>query len=680
MGNSAGVNVGRCAAAVLIAVFASHCRADEGAPERVVLEKDWSKAPLEVPSTLYGIFFEDINWAADGGIYAEMVANRGFDWRTERPAYWEYDFRGGAEARVTQEWAKPLYPENAQYLRIEAIGAGTGCGMRNRGFCGGMKIVGGAKYDLKFYARGVDGYAGGLRVVLEKPSVEKGGAIVQLAEFKVRPGQMKVGEAGATPFDRILPDWTKFTAELVAAEDATNATLSVLLDSKGIVDVEFVSLFPRDTYRHEPNGLRADLVEKLAALRPGIIRFPGGCIAEGDDFMSWYDWKRSVGPVERRYLNENRWDSERSARRLVYWQTQGLGYFEYFRLCEDLGAEPLPICLAGLTCQYRRPTHFAPMESLDYFVTNIVDLIEFATGDPSKNPWAKIRADMGHPAPFRLKYVGIGNENWDQPFFDRYSVVASAVARLHPEITIVSSSGPNVDEGRWERAWKFLREQNAELVDEHYYRDPDWFLRNACRYDSYPRTGPKVYAGEYACHERSRANTLRSAVCEAAMMCGFERNCDVVRMSSYAPLFNNVDAPGYHWTPDMIWFDKSRVLETANYRVQRLFAENRPERTCPLRSVGDASGLFWSAGEAKGGELVVKIVNARETCREVELRLGAPEGEVSVLELSGESHESVNTFEEPDAVCVRASSARASGGSVSLRLRPWSVMVVRIPR
>jgi alpha-L-arabinofuranosidase len=335
--------------------------------------------------------------------------------------------------------------------------------MRNRGFCGGMKIVGGAKYDLKFYARGVDGYAGGLRVVLEKPSVEKGGAIVQLAEFKVRPGQMKVGEAGATPFDRILPDWTKFTAELVAAEDATNATLSVLLDSKGIVDVEFVSLFPRDTYRHEPNGLRADLVEKLAALRPGIIRFPGGCIAEGDDFMSWYDWKRSVGPVERRYLNENRWDSERSARRLVYWQTQGLGYFEYFRLCEDLGAEPLPICLAGLTCQYRRPTHYAPMESLDYFVTNIVDLIEFATGDPSKNPWAKIRADMGHPAPFRLKYVGIGNENWDQPFFDRYSVVASAVARLHPEITIVSSSGPNVDEGRWERAWKFLREQNAGL-------------------------------------------------------------------------------------------------------------------------------------------------------------------------------------------------------------------------
>ena len=657
----------------------------------MTLTADPAKPSLEVPETLWGIFFEDINWAADGGIYAEMVANRGFDWRTERPGYWEYDFRGGAEARVTQEWAKPLYPENAQYLRIEAIGAGDGCGVRNRGFANGMVVKAGAKYDLKFYARGTDGYTGGLRVVLEKPSAGKGKAPELLAEYKVAPGALKVGKAGATPFDRELADWTKYTAVLEPTADATNATLSVLLDTKGIVDLEFVSLFPQETYRREPNGLRPDLVEKLAALQPKLIRFPGGCIAEGDDFMSWFDWKRSVGPVERRYLNENRWDTEGGKRNLVYWQTQGLGYFEYFRLCEDLGAEPLPICLAGLTCQYRRPVHYAPLDSLDYFVTNIVDLIEFATGDPAKNPWAKIRAEMGHPAPFKLHYVGIGNENWDKPFFDRFPLIASKVKALYPDITIVSSSGPNVDEGRWERAWDFMTKYGAEILDEHYYRPPEWFLKNANRYDTYSRTAPKVYAGEYACHEKDRANSLHAAICEAAMMCGFERNCDVVRMSSYAPLFNNLDAPGYHWRPDMIWFDKTRVFGTPNYYVQKLFATNRPDVTvpvkecCPARegtssTVASNKTVFWTVGKKNDGTVIAKLVNASDEVRSVTLDLALPAGTLTVETVSDPDPNAVNTIDEPERVTIRTTAEPFAGGAPARELPPWRAAVLKLTK
>lgn len=668
----------------IVSIAALATFATLAANAEIRLSVDETKAALEVPKTLYGIFFEDINWAADGGIYAEMVANRGFDWRTPTPSMWEYDFRGGAEARITLEWAKPLYPENAQYLRIECIGVGEGggCGVKNRGFANGMRVEAGKAYNLKFYARGVDGYKGNIRAQL----VAKGET---LAEFTVENNDLNIGKAGATPFDRELADWKRYAAVFTPEKTSNEASLSILLDAPGIVDLEFVSLFPQDTWKGQENGLRKDLVEMLAALKPGIIRFPGGCIAEGDDFASWYDWKRSVGPVERRYLNENRWDMEGKplARNLKYWQTEGLGYFEYFRLCEDLGAEPLPICLSGLTCQYRRPTHFAPMESLDYFVTNILDLVEFATGDAATNPWAKIRAEMGHPAPFALHYVGIGNENWDEKFFERFDVIAKAVKAVHPEIMVVSSSGPMVDEGRWERGWKFLSDWGAEIIDEHYYKSPEWFLANANRYDNYSRKAPKVYAGEYACHDLDRTNTVRAAICEAAMMCGFERNCDVVAMSSYAPLFNNIDATGYHWRPDMIWFDKAHVYPTPSYAVQKLFSANRPDFTLPLKmeTVGSpvTERFFYSAGKMADGTVLVKLVNAGKTPLEVKIDLGdilaakdAESAKITVETLSGDPDATGDDIKHETSTITPNCSLLTP--NCYLTLPPWSATVVKI--
>ena len=313
-------------------------------------------------------------------------------------------------------------------------------------------------------------------------------------------------------------------------------------------------------------------------------------------------------------------------------------------------------------------------------MTNICDLIEFATGDPATNPWAKIRAEMGHPAPFALHYVGIGNENWDKPFFDRFPLIASKVKALYPNVMIVSSSGPNVDEGRWERAWEFMTKYGAEILDEHYYRPPDWFLKNANRYDTYSRTAPKVYAGEYACHEKGRENSLHSAICEAAMMCGFERNCDVVRMSSYAPLFNNLDAPGYHWRPDMIWFDKTRVFGTPNYYVQKLFATNRPDVTVPVKAGVDCATAFWSVGQKLDGTTIVKLVNAAGEAQPIALDLALPAGTLTVETVTDADPNAVNTIDDPERVTIKTTTEAFAGGSLTRELAPWSATVLKLAK
>ena len=529
-----------------------------------------------IPKTLYGLFFEDINYAADGGLYPELIANRGFDWRTRGPEGWTREWRGEAMGRVSLQGGWPLHPNTFQYLRIQCYAAGDGAGVANAGF-GGIAVRQGAKYDLSFYARPHADYAGGLTVRLETAD-QKARATYRIEKDAWR--NRVSGGVSETPLDPPRPpEWVKYETVFTPAQTVTNGQLVILLDAAGTVDLELVSLFPQDTYKGRKNGLRKDLMEMLAAMKPATLRFPGGCVVEGYDFETIYLWKRTVGPLERRALNHNRWG---------YWQTHGLGYFEYFQMAEDLGAEPLPILAAGMTCQFHKPLECIPLDSLDFVIQDALDLIEFANGSP-ETVWGKLRAEMGHPAPFNLKYLGIGNENWDNLFLDRYARIAQALKAKHPEITIISSAGAAPEGPMFELAWKRLPEMKAELVDEHYYKPPEWFFSQATRYDNYDRNGPKVYVGEYACHTRDRKNNLIAALAEAAIMTGFERNSDVVVMAAYAPLFNKIG--NTQWNIDLIWFDNVRAYGTPSYYVQKLFMNHLPDTLLPVEVSANTATL-----------------------------------------------------------------------------------------
>jgi len=532
-----------------------------------------------IPKTLYGIFFEDINYAADGGLYAELIANRGFDWRTREPEGWAREWRGEAMGRVSLQGGYPVHPNTWQYLRVECYAPGEGAGVANGGF-GGIAVKQGAGYDLSFYARPHAGYAGGLTVRLE--TADKKPLATYRIEKDAWTNKPRGGAAGtprATLDPPAPPEWAKYAAVLTPSAAVTNAQLVVLLDAAGTVDLDLVSLFPQDTYKGRTNGMRADLMQMLKEMKPATLRFPGGCVVEGGDFETMYHWKRTVGPLERRALNWNRWG---------YWQSHGLGFFEYFQLAEDIGAEPLPILAAGMTCQFKKPVECIPLGSLDGVIQNALDLIEFANGAPD-TAWGRVRADMGHPAPFNMKYVGIGNENWDNLFLDRYAVIAKAVKAKHPEITIISSAGAAPEGPMFELAWKRLPELKAELVDEHFYKPPEWFLSQATRYDAYDRNGPKVYVGEYACHTRDRKNNLHAALCEAAAMTGFERNSDVVTMAAYAPLFNKIG--NTQWNVDLIWFDNVNAFGTPSYYVQKLFMNQQPDVLLPTEVSANETAL-----------------------------------------------------------------------------------------
>jgi len=560
----------------LAVVFGAALAASASDPLRVTVRAD--RPGHAIPKTLYGIFFEDINYAADGGLYPELIANRGFDWRTREPEGWTREWRGEAMGRVSLQGGYPVNPNTWQYLRIECYAPGEGAGVANAGF-GGIALRRGAKYDLSFYARPHANYAGGLTVRLETSEREP------LAAYRIgkgtwtnRPRNDTPGTAHA-PFDPPPPEWAKYEAVFSPGSTVTNARLVVLLDARGTVDLDLVSLFPQDTFNGRKNGLRPDLMRLLKEMRPATLRFPGGCVVEGFDFETLYHWKRTVGPLERRAINWNRWG---------YWQSHGLGFFEYFQMAEDIGAEPLPILSAGMTCQFHKPLECIPLGSLDGVVQNALDLIEFANG-PADSRWGSVRAAMGHPAPFNLHYVGIGNENWDNVFLDRYAIIAKAVKAKHPEIAIISSAGAAPEGPTFEWAWKRLPELKAELVDEHFYKSPEWFLAQANRYDKYDRDGPKVYIGEYACHTRDRKNNLQAALCEAAAMTGFERNSDVVQMSAYAPLFNKIGST--QWNVDLIWFDNARAFGTPSYHVQKLFMNNLPDVLLPVDVAANGTPL-----------------------------------------------------------------------------------------
>ncbi len=580
-----------------------------------------------VSEGMIGLFFEDINYAADGGLYAEMLENRSFefvdcygdkgDYYTKpAPGYgWSAEGDGAVLEFVT---GSPLYRENPHYLRFTADREGAG--FKNKAYRG-IYLRKGEEYRVSFYAR-MASYTGNFTVCVKKGDTVSAKALI---EGRQDP---------ADPWHK----WIRYEAYLEAREDVDGADFVLSLDGKGIVEFDFISMMPADAVA---GVFRKDLFECLKGLHPGFLRFPGGCIVEGDTLENRYRWKESVGAPEARKSNFNRWAVHGTTREngwhteySHYNQTLGIGFYEYFLLCEMIGAKPLPVLNVGLACQYQSYELVEPgTPEFGEFIQDALDLIEFANGSPDTF-WGGVRARMGHEEPFGLSMVGIGNEQWqtkEADFFTRYRLFEKAIHEKYPEIKLIGSAGPDIISDHYRDAWSFYRQEGAEnenfcyAVDEHYYVKPEWFYDHVDFYDEY-RRDVKVFSGEYAAHPENgmnnpAANTLKGALSEAAFLTGVERNADVVILASYAPLFARL---GYaQWSPDLIWFDENGTYPTASYYVQKMYGENMGTVTIPME--GQEKAL---AGEAvyvnvtldeKTREYIVKAVNAGDTDKSLEI-------------------------------------------------------------
>ena len=559
-----------------------------------VMTVDVSKPTAQIQPTMYGIFFEDINFGADGGLYAELVKNRSFEFPQSFVGWVPF-------GDVTVQDADPAFPRNPHYIRIVNDGRLLRAGIDNEGYRGiGLKA--GEEYRFSVYARTPEAQPMKLSIEL----VQADGA---------NPVKKSIEISGK--------EWVKTTAILKSTFTDPHARLRIVLESRGTVDMDHISLFPVKTWKGRENGLRADLAQALYDLNPGVLRFPGGCIIEGNSLATRYQWKNSVGPVENRPLNENRWNYTFKHRAFPdYFQSYGLGFYEFFLLSEDIGAEPLPVISCGLSCQYES-NEVVPLDELDPYVQDALDLIEFANGDATTK-WGKVRVDMGHPAPFNLKMIAVGNEQWDKVYVERLEVFTKAIREKYPDIKIIGSSGPSASGDKFDYLWPEMKRVGVDLVDEHYYMEPKWFQDNARRYDSYDRQGPKVFAGEYAAHDHptGKANNLFTALSEAAFMTGLERNADVVHLATYAPLFAHVDA--WQWNPDLIWYDNLRMMRTPNYYVQQMYGMNAGTDVLRLQMEGQPvagqDSLYATAALNKPtNEIIVKLVNTASTPAEVKI-------------------------------------------------------------
>ena len=625
-----------------------------------VIDINTKKLGAPIQPTMYGLFFEDINYAADGGLYGELVKNRSFEF-PDRLMGWEAF--GTFEVKDDGPFERcPHYME----LRDPRHGDRRS-GISNNGFFG-IGLHEGEDYRFSVWA---------------KTPQDSARIIVQFIDRATMEEHQEFAEARLTIKGN---EWKQYELVLKSPRTIQKAQLRIFLDGKNTVDLEHISLFPVNTFKNRKNGMRRDLAQALADEKPGLLRFPGGCIVEGVDLATRYQWKNTIGPVENRPLNENRWEYSFPYRFFPdYFQSYGLGFFEFFQLSEDIGAEPLPVLNVGMACQFQNwndESAHVPLDQLQPYIQDCLDLIEFANGSVDSE-WGKKRAEMGHPEPFNMKYIGVGNEQWDDMYFKRLEPFVAAIRAKYPHIKIIGTSGPDSEGKMFEKGWEAMRKQKADLVDEHFYRNEDWFLGNAAgkarygdncgglRYENYDRKGPKVFAGEYACHGKGKKwNHYEASILEAGFMTDLERNADVVYMTAYAPLFAHVE--GWQWRPDLIWYDNTRMFKSCSYYVQQMYATNKG--THVLTTTMDKQfvagqegqdGLFASSVFDKNtGEIIVKVINTSKQTQSVALNLLGLKGEhtARTITLCHDGMDDENTLDNPELITPQEGTILCEAG------------------
>ena len=597
-----------------------------------------------ISDKLVGIFFEDISYAADGGLYAELVQNRDFEYSSSDRNEWNALTAWEHSKGVRVETAQPLSKVNPHYVVMRADT------LYNIGWDGIADK--GAAYDFSMYARMMADGAKQMTVAL----VADDGTVMAEGKLKVAGREWK-------RYALALTTDTKKRTKLYGGE-VQNCRLVIVGKKEAEVALDMISLFPHDTYKG--HGLRKDLAETIAALKPKFVRFPGGCMSHGEGIDNIYHWNHTVGPWQDRVPDKNIWH---------YHQTRGLGFYEYFQFCEDIGAEPLPVLAAGVPCQNSGPDKDGfggqqggiPMEDMPAYCQEILDMIEWANGDPAKSKWAKMRADAGHPEPFNLKYVGIGNEDIISTVFEeRCLMICKAIKEKYPDIVVCGTVGPFHDPSAdYIEGWRFAKENSRyiDMVDEHYYESPGWFLNNQDYYDGYDPKAPKVYLGEWA----SRTRTMESALVEAMHLCHIEKNADVVVMTSYAPLL--CKEKHHNWNPNMIYFDNTNITLTPSYHTQKLFSVNGGDRyvASTLRVPEGLENRVAASvvTDSKSGKKYVKLVNALPST----LKLN-----VSGLDISGNT--AIEGFRgmPADKAVQPADGVKVEGSAITLP--PYTVVCV----
>lgn len=625
---------------------------------------------------LIGVFFEDLSHAADGGLYAELIQNRDFEYCEDsfaREKNWTHDYAwstsSGASLTITD--IKPIHPNNKFYAVLDVTQVGGT--LINSGF-DGIYMKKGEKYDFSLFVSSI--HSSAKKEFAEVRIVSKNGDIIAQNKISLN-----------------AKDWKQQTCTLIATADDTDARLEIMPLQTGTYALDMISLFPQNTFKGRKNGLRRDLAQLIADLQPRFIRFPGGCLAHGDGLDNMYDWKGSVGPLhERRHL-PNIWH---------YHQTRGLGYFEYFQFCEDVGAEPLPIIAAGVSCQNSGLLHKSliesgkmksdlpelfsegqqggiPMDKMPQYIQDVLDLIEWANGNPRTSKWAKIRADAGHPAPFNLKYIGLGNEDMiSEEFKIRFKMIYDVVKEYYPDITIIGTAGPDIKGIDYEEGWKYATELQVPIVDEHCYRPTGWYIYNQNFYDHYDRSKSKVYLGEWAARSYSHSQTsLESALAEALHMTNLERNGDIVCMTSYAPLL--AKEGHIHWNPDLLYFNNSEVHPTASYYTQRMFGQNSGDEYIPAELNTDQQDRKVNLRigqsvirESKTGDIIIKLVNLLPISVNTNLYLPSLQGYNPIASTS------ILTGDIRSKTAIPVNGNLAIGEKFSYKMPQYSFTVIRI--
>lgn len=593
---------------------------------------------------LYGTFFEDINYGGDGGLYAELIANRSFEYydrdgkSDKRKMCWETI--GDTEFEIESDT-----PLNRVHRNYAAVRGTAGSGIRNSGYGGdGFAVHNGDTFNLSLYA------ASDIIVPVSIYIADKNGTVY---------GDVKI-EVSST-------EWHKYEHKITVKGSCKNVYLEIVLEQAGNVKLEFISLFPSDTFMGRKNGFRRDIAEMIADIKPKFMRFPGGCIVEGRSYENMYNWKDTIGPVEERKTNYNRWQMEEYQHlgfdASDYFQSYGIGFFEYFQFCEDIGAKPIPVVNCGMTCQWHEAL-LVDTDKLEPYIQDVLDLIEFANGS-ADSEWGRKRVEMGHSEPFGLEYIGIGNEQWGDEYFERYEIFRKRIAEKYPDIRLITSAGWKDRGWEFDLAYEKMRKNKdmAYAVDEHFYKEPEWFLDNINRYDSYDRTLPKVFIGEWAAHTspdlKEKKNNWYAALYEAAFLTGVERNADHVVMTCYAPLLAKINHN--QWQPNLIWFDNTDVYGTPSYYVQKLFSENIGDTAVEVQCADKDLKISASTAENK---MFVKVVNVSGREKTVELKADCDMEYINVTEMCAEPDDE-NTLENP--MKVSPENIQLSDGSYTIK-------------